>query len=225
MTIRIVCTGTSLVHAGFDLGGWMYGALPLLGFVSRLQVYVPSRPIEVVNRAIGGAASDRILRNVNKLIECDPSILLIQTDTNDCHIAKGISEFDAEANIKAIGDMVRATLPGCKILLMTLAPVLSPGTAKLIDHPRYLERHRCIGWTYADYFFDGEPVWLRLVDAQYDRRAAWIDPDGIHPTQQGMLKFIVPFMARNLGPRIARDLNSIRSPITPIPTDIWSPLP
>lgn len=225
MSIRIVFTGTSLIRAGFDLGGWVHGASPLLGFVPRLQVYIPSRPIEVVNRAIPGAASDRILRNVDELIACDPSILLIQTDTNDCHIAKGITEFDAEANIKAIGDQVRAAVPGCKILLMTLAPVLSPGTATLVDHPRYLERHRCIGWTYADYFFDGEPVWMRLVDAQFDRRAAWIDPDGIHPTQQGMLKFIVPFMARGLGPRIACDVNSIRAPVTPAPPNVWVPLP
>lgn len=222
MTIRIVCTGTSLIRAGFDLGGWMYGTSTQPGFIPRLQAYVPSRTIEVVNRAIGGAASDRILRNVQELIACDPSILLIQTDTNDCHIAKGISEFDAEANIKAIGDQVRAAVPGCKILLMTLAPVLPPGTSTLVNHLRYLERHRCLGWTYADYFFDGEPVWLRLVDAQYDRRAAWIDPDGVHPTQQGMLKFIVPFMARCVG-RIRHDLSSIRVPSTALPPEEWTP--
>lgn len=223
MTIRIVCTGTSLVRAGFDLGGWMYGTTTQLGFIPRLQAYVLSRPIEVVNRAISGAASDRILRNVQELIACDPSILLIQTDTNDCHIIKGISEFDAEANIKAIGDQVRAAVPDCKILLMTLAPVLPPGTSTLIDHPRYLERHRCIGWTYANYFFDGEPVWLRLMDAQFDRRAAWIDADGVHPTQQGMLKFVIPFMARSLGPQLARDINLIRQPTTPLPSNIWTP--
>lgn len=224
MTIRIVCTGTSLVRAGFDAGGWMYGTATQPGFIPRLQAYVPSRPIETVARAIAGAASDRIRRNVDELIACNPSILTIQTDTNDCHIAKQISEFQAEANIKDICDQVRAAVPGCKILLMTLAPVLPPGTTTLIDHPRYLERHRCIGWTYADYFFDGEPVWLRLVDAQFDRRVAWIDPDGVHPTQQGMLKFIIPFMATTLGPRIARDINSIRAPATPFPSNEWTPI-
>lgn len=225
MTIRIVCTGTSLVRAGFDVGGWMYGTATQPGFVPRLQAYIPSRSIEVVNRTIAGAASDRIMRNVQELINCNPSILAIQTDTNDCHIAKGISEFNAEANIKVIGDQVRAALPGCKILLMTLAPVLPPGTVTLIDHPRYLERHRCLGWTYADYFFDGEPVWLRLVDAQFDRRAAWIDADGVHPMQQGMLKFIVPFMARDLGPCLARDLSVLRYPATPLPSAEWTPQP
>lgn len=217
--IRIVLLGTSITRAGGDPGGWHEGTPAKPGLGPRLRSWLPGQTIEIVNHGHGGAASDYLLARVPDVIAANPSIVMIDSCTNDSHGAKRITPSAAMQNVADIIAQLRAALPGVFVGIWTLAPVLHQIAPKtLIWTDRYHDGYRRLAsgqHTIApapviDYFFDALPCWSRLCDDGRDRRPAHI-PDGVHPTQAAMLSYVVPYMANAMGARLQPIINQVRA--------------
>lgn len=200
MTIRMLCIGTSLTNG--DTWPDQLAAL--------LQPLVPTRPIEVVNRGIGGADSAIGLRNVQEFVACDASLVMIEYATNDAHTARNIEPAGAVANTRAIIDAMRTVNPS----LITVLTVMNEAVSTSIDPIKLSRVHNA----YRNMGLTDPRIALTIDLAPHFGRMATPTYDGVHPTQEAW-GVVVPVMARALRPVIR--YAPMRAPITPLPSEEW----
>jgi len=177
----IVCYGTSLTASG--------------EYPETLQQYLPEA--KVINSGAGGMNSNWGLMNVQeKVINLKPDIVLMEFSINDAYNKKTywnytVDFYDSRFNYKDMINLIRTSLPECRIILMTMQvpydSVIS-GRNPSADRP-YIYTYYQICREVA------EEENLELIDLQ--KKWEQVDflkyaPDGLHNIKLAAEEIIIP---------------------------------
>lgn len=215
---RILTIGSSLTKGTGGPDDWQKA------LAAQLQAsYFPSDTVQVIDRGIGGAASDRMLNNLSEYLACDPSAIVFE-DINSAHTAKNISTTMAQGYTETLFLGLRNTFPNIPICMMTGPNVRDPASAIQDEHKLYdMQRYLALDDTEpnrdkrATWLFDAAAYWWRVANSHF--------PDGLHFTDYAVNTYVIPRMRRFLGPRLqGAGLRAVTSP-EPAPITEWEPLP
>lgn len=164
-----------------------YGLPAEAAFPSQLEAYLKARGLDwrVVNAGVSGDTSAGGLARLDWALGDQPAIMIVELGANDG--LRGLPVEAMEANLDAI--LARLKAAGITTVLsgMKAPPNMGPDYAEAFAavYPRLAEKH---GATLDPFFLEG-------VAAE----PALNQPDGIHPTTEGVARIVARF-----GPLIER---------------------
>lgn len=89
-----------------------------LTHIGRWELLFPDTPVR--NYGIGGERSEHLLTRLEPIVRIQPSKLFLLIGTNDLSLGYSVDEI--AANVAALFDELRRTLPGCKLHLQSAIP-------------------------------------------------------------------------------------------------------
>ena len=182
--LTLVALGDSLTQG--------YGLPQAEGFVPQLQAWLQANGAEVtvVNAGVSGDTSAGGLARLGWTLEGGADAMIVALGGND--LLRGLAPAETRANIDAI--LSEASAKGLPVLLIGLP---APGNYG------------------ADYKADFDAIWPELAapygalmvpnmlaglsDVAPDQRAGLVQPDGLHPTAEGVV-----IMVETLGPEVLK---------------------
>lgn len=148
--------------------------------------------IHVVNAGLSGETSAGALRRLDWLLREPAAMVVLETGANDG--LRGLDVDSTRANLEAIVQLVKRTLPEARIFLvqMEAPPNLGADYTRRF-HDNYAQVARDQGVTLLPFLLDGV-AGVRALN----------QGDGIHPTEQGARR-----VAQNLWPSLAPALSRL----------------
>lgn len=142
--------------------------------------------VHVVNAGLSGETSAGALRRLDWLLREPASMVVLETGANDG--LRGLDVDSTRANLEAIVQLVKHTLPEAKIFLvqMEAPPNLGRDYTRRF-HENYADVAKREGVTLVPFLLDGV-AGVRALN----------QGDGIHPTEKGAVR-----VAQNLWPTLA----------------------
>ncbi len=142
--------------------------------------------VHVVNAGLSGETSAGALRRLDWLLREPASMVVLETGANDG--LRGLDVDSTRANLEAIVQLVKHTLPDAKIFLVQMeAPPNLGGDYTRRFHDNYAEVAKREGITLVPFLLDGV-AGVRALN----------QGDGIHPTEKGAVR-----VAQNLWPALS----------------------
>ena len=204
---RYVCLGDSISIAGDTVAGSTLTRLD--SYALYFSLYSGGKVQFVYNGGHGGnMTSDMIARFDTEITPQNPSIVSLQSGTND--FTNGVSNDTFRANIKALVAKIRAI--NAKPVLMTMPPVNSAATAQKLQ---IVQNNAWLAYYGAS---EGIPVidmYGIVTDPTTGNYLTAMDNgDGIHPSIAGR-QAIGQEMANQLGPLLTKIPMLSRSNVDP----------
>lgn len=142
--------------------------------------------VHVVNAGLSGETSAGALRRLDWLLREPASMVVLETGANDG--LRGLDVDSTRANLEAIVQLVKRTLPDAKIFLVQMeAPPNLGGDYTRRFHDNYAEVAKREGITLVPFLLDGV-AGVRALN----------QGDGIHPTEKAAVR-----VAQNLWPALS----------------------
>jgi len=168
--------------------------------------------ITVINAALSGQASRSGLEFLEeRVLAAGPDAVLMEFAMNDAHTYEhapgardaGVDLAESAANLESLIDRVRATLPGCEIVVQTMNPAFDvPGNnlggSRRADLPAFYQGYREVAARKGVRLIDHFAVWRELAARDPERLRSLI-PDGVHPSPRANREVVVPNILLEMG--------------------------
>ncbi|WP_298802985.1 arylesterase [uncultured Lentibacter sp.] len=180
-SLRILAFGDSLTQG--------YGLMEADGFVPQLQRWLERREAEVtvVNGGVSGDTTAGGAARIAWSLSPDIGAVIVTLGGND--MLRGLAPSEAKANLAKIIEAVQgADLP--LLLIGMQAPGNYGAAYKAQFEGLYAELAQDYGTLY-------EPQFLGALGQTPTEALVWMQEDGIHPNEEGVLKIV-----EALGPRV-----------------------
>lgn len=176
-TVTIAALGDSLTQG--------YGLLPEDGFVPQLEVWLEAQgaDVDLLNAGVSGDTTAGGLSRVGWTLTPEVDAMIVALGGND--LLRGIAPEVSRANLDGI--LAAADAAGVPVLLVGMQAPLNygPEYKQAFDaiYPDLADKH---GAQLVPSFFEG-----LLAGADMDSaRAAYMQPDGIHPNPEGVDRIV-----------------------------------
>jgi acyl-CoA thioesterase I len=185
--LTVVALGTSLTAGGT----WVEALPAALG--ARI-----GRRVRAVNLGRSGATSRDGLELVDRVIQVDPDVVLIEFAINDAAIHRRVSLRQSVENLTTIVARLKDGAARARLYLMTMNPAVGARRPLRWRLPRYHAAYSTLAAHEGTGYIDNLPAWQALPKAAL-RRAI---PDGVHPSPE----FAARVILKNVVSALARDL-------------------
>ena len=205
--VTIVMLGTSLTGGEWrwvrPFREWMNKDFPGLVTIHNLGVGASASmtvPIMKGNRYTWKRCG---LDRVQEAIKLKPDTVFIEFAMNDCHTPYGISIEQSKKNLNAMIDIIWKANPKTEVIVQNMNSVMNrPGdkampatTRKALEayYDMYEQVARKRGIRLINHF----PIWRKLMQENPEEFFRFVT-DGIHPTEAGYSKHMIPTMKTSL---------------------------
>lgn len=190
---KVVVYGTSLTAGGAWVGqmnSWLSAKYP--------------GQLTVINSGLSGKNSAEGLAQLQtKVLAHQPDTVFLEFAMNDAFLYSDgtpqLSVAQAQANLNAIIDAIRAQNPQAEIILQTMntvwdSPSGSNQSATLRPNlAAYYEMYRSVAATRGLMLIDHQPAWAALQQGDLATFQSYV-PDGVHPAATGWSKVVLPLL-------------------------------
>lgn len=186
-TQHVVTYGTSLT----DKGAWVQA------LADYLKEKYPGL-VKVTNSGKSAMWSGWGVENLEeRVIREKPDAVIIEFGINDAYVEYKTSLKQSAANLEYMIDRIEENNPECEVILMTMNP---PVREHLDVRPRieeYYQGYRDIAKKRGLMLIDHQLNWNRVLETNPELFDRYV-PDGIHPSDEGCLKVIVPEIMKQI---------------------------
>jgi lysophospholipase L1-like esterase len=161
---------------------------------SSLRLATP-RPIQLYDFGVGGQASSYGVAIAPGVAKMRPKAAVIEYGMNDAIPALGISVATFQNNLVSILQSFFTKSPDTRLFLMTMNPVIAPGTSVVPNLAAYYQGLRDVAAAQGVGLIDNTPSWGTPTASQ-------MNADGVHPLPDYAAAVIVPNVSAALLPLI-----------------------
>ena len=190
---KVVVYGTSLTAGG--------------AWVSQMNQWLSAKHpglLTVINSGLSGKNSAEGLSQLQtKVLTHQPDTVFIEFAMNDAFLytdgTPQLTVAQAQSNLNAMIDAIRAQNPQTEIILQTMntvwdSPSGSNQSATLRPNlAAYYEMYRSVAATRGLMLIDHQPAWAALQQGDLATFKSYV-PDGVHPGATGLSKVVLPLL-------------------------------
>lgn len=196
LAVALICLGTNAALAGslriLAFGDSLtqgYGLLEADGFVPQLQGWLNTRDagVTVVNGGVSGDTTAGGAARIEWSLSPDIKAVMVTLGGND--MLRGLAPSDAKVNLAKIIESAQSV--GIPVLLVGMQ---APGNYGAEYKAEFEGLYADLAEEYGTLY---EPQFLGALGATPEEALAWMQSDGVHPNEEGVLKIV-----EALGPRV-----------------------